>query len=787
MKSRPLIGHALAAVAGILIADAVRPAGLALAGASVAGFVAGVIACRRRGKSPVPLLLLTLFAFAAIQASALLRSREHPLRVYLERRNPSDGLTVIATGRVEKALRRDLPGSIPREEYFVATEVEAPTLGIKWHGPVVLRLVTGQEENLPAGRYRFSGFLRLPREPDNPGQFNERAYDLRLGLAAELRSTTIASLAEDRWNIEAGLIRAAEQCRLWVGQALQKDLEDAPKEYAVILAMVMGTIDADSADLRTPFRLSGTLHIFSVSGLHVAIVGLILWKFLKVFGLSRGPLLAILIPVLFGYTFITGLSPSAVRAAVMAAVFLCGALVHRKGDLLNSLAAAALLLLAYDSQQLFSAGFQLSFAVLAAIALLAEPFKRPFEWWIAPDPYLPRSLLNFWQRASWKGRRELCGLFTVSAAAWVGSLPLTLAHFQSATPISLVANIILVPLSFLVLFTAVLTLMSAAVHLTWIQVLFSNANFLLAGWTINSAVFFASIPGGNFRVPSRPWEARAPMEMTVLRVSEGGAAQHLRAAGSHWLLDTGSEDDFRFLVRPYLQSEAVGRLAGVVVSHSDIGHVGGAAATWREFQPPNYYHSSREPWRWDGSHTSFKRLSAEPWPGKAIDFGGWVELSPAPGTAKAKVLYPTPDLWPRRADDRTLVMRVDLGNFRVLWCGDAGFVAEKAMLERWAKVELKADVIIRNRHASDAAFQTEFIMAVEPRAVIASNQSFPAGQELPLEVTEICARLGIRLFDQAKTGAVKLAAWPDRLELSAYRAGSERLVLAPQGHGVAPK
>lgn len=784
LARRPLVTLALAAVVGILIGGAVAASWFTLAVAGGLAMLALVVAELRIRTGLPALAFATTLVFATLHLVARQTTEIHPLRTFLEHRDPMAGITVIANGRVEKALRRELPGSVKREEYFVATEITAPTLGLRWTGPTVLRLVTGGKENLPPGSYQVTGFIRLPPLADNPGQFNEREYDLRLGLVAELRGLEMKPVALDRWNVEAWLVAAAERCRAWVEHALKIDLENAPAEYAVIVAMALGTVQSDAADLQTPFRNSGTLHIFSVSGLHVAIVGFILWKLLKALGLRRGALLAVLIPVLFGYAFITGLRPSAVRAAVMASVFLCGALFHRKGDLMNSLGGSALLLLAYDSQQLYAPGFQLSFAVLAAIALLAGPFSRPFLRWVDPDPFIPQVLLTGFQQWTWTLRQQVMGLFTVSAAAWVGSLPLTLGHFQLATPVALLANVVLVPLSFCVLFAAVLTLLCAAAHLTAVQALFSNANYLLAWLTMKAAVFFAALPGGNFHIAAPWFEETAPAELVVLRLPESAAVQHLRAGSSHWLLDTGSGGHLRYLVQPYLAYRGVDRLEGVMLSHNDIQHAGAATQLWQSHAPPSYYHAATEPWRWDASNTAFKRLRSEPWPGTPLARGDRLTLGGnGPTTVIAEVLHPPAQLWARRADDRALVIRFCLGPHRVLWCGDSGFLAEKALLENFTPDQLKSDVLIRNQHASDTSFLPEFVATVAPQVVIASSQNFPAGQLLPEQVRETCRQRGILLLDQSQTGAVRLKAWPEKLEIIPYRTLNELVTLPPTHEG----
>lgn len=779
ITGRPLALLALAAVAGIIIADTLS----ALHSLPVILCAAVLLAAwltwsQNRFRWPV---LLTVAVFALLHAIELRNTRLHPLRAALAQDGGS--LNVEATGRVEQPLRRDLPGAEPGEAWFAAQEIRCPGRGRMWSGPTILQLMPGKDIGLPPGEYRIRGRLRLPSAPDNPGQFDARDYNLKLGLVAELWATSVECVREDRWSLPAALVGTAERCRTWVMEALSVDLADRPSERTIILAMALGAIEAGSKDLEKPFRESGTLHIFAVSGLHVAIVGAIFWGLLRPFGMRRSVMVAVLIPLLFGYAFITGLRPSAVRAALMAAVLLAGMGLNRRTDLLNSLGAAALLLLTSDTQQVFAPGFQLSFGVIAAIAVFVNCFTAPLRPWIDPDPFLPKPLLTNAQKSLWSGRRWFAGLFTVSAAATLGSLPLLFGHFHLVTPVSLLANAVLVPLSFLVLGTAILTLLCGALHVTILQIAFSNANIAFAWCALHAAQFFAGIPGGNFYLPDATPESRPPAELTILRLPAGAAAQHLRVGGRQWLLDTGAEEHFPFLVRPYLQHSGVNRLDGLILSHSDFEHIGAAVRMQREFGEPPTWEPGREPWRWETGDSSFRVLHRHGLQASPLSQGDTLDLGFFDGaSAKATVLYPTDNIWPRRSDDRALVLRLDLGSFRVLWCNDAGFLAEKTMLETLPPEALHCDVLIRNQHSGDYSLLPEFLDATKPRIIVTSNDTFPPEQKFPPRIRLECDKRGIQLLDQRETGAVTLRIWPRRLEARPMRGSTADVLLPDSNH-----
>jgi len=117
------------------------------------------------------------------------------------------------------------------------------------------------------------------------------------------------------------------------------------------------------------------MHLFAIDGLRIALVSGILITLLRVLRLSRAVCGLLCIPALWFYTAATGGEPSAIRASVMMTIVIGGWALNRPGDLLNSLAAAALVILVWDPTEMFAAGFQLSFLVVLIIALMLPPLN----------------------------------------------------------------------------------------------------------------------------------------------------------------------------------------------------------------------------------------------------------------------------------------------------------------------------------------------------------------------------------------------------------------------------
>src|SRR5436190_15563632 len=340
--------------------------------------------------------------------------------------------------------------------------------------------------------------------PRNPGEFDMRAYLAR----EDVHRALIVRYPENGVVLNHGggnrILRAAQKSRAWMQATICRGLEDSPDVTGAINGMVLGLRHQTPDDIEEPFQQTGTLHLFAVAGLHVGIVARLLWILATVARLPRKWATILIIPALLFYAAITGLHTSSVRAAVMSAVLLGGFIVERKAFAFNSLAAAATLILCWDTNELFAIGFQLSFCVVGAILLLHEPAFRFLQRRFASDPFLPRSLFTARRRAWNKGLTWTARAASVSFAAWIGSLPLMFWYYHLVTLISLVANLVVVPIAFFVLAGALLSLV-AAPFCSWLSVVFNNANWALTKLILTAVHLFALLPGGPFDVVHSPW------------------------------------------------------------------------------------------------------------------------------------------------------------------------------------------------------------------------------------------------------------------------------------------
>ena len=234
----------------------------------------------------------------------------------------------------------------------------------------------------------------------------------------------------------------------WARDALSKPLGEEDDSVRLLWAMTLGWRTSLNGEVALPFMRSGTMHVFAISGLHIALIVGILVQLLRMMQLPRFIVGLLLIPLLWFYVAVTGWQASAVRASLMISVVAMGWVLKRPNDLVNSLATAALVILLFDPQQLFSTSFQLSFSVVLAIAIFACAGTGKTSGQTTVDPLLPPELWPWWKRfaVNWG-----LPLVAVSFAAWLGSLPFAVSYFNLFTPVSLLANVLIVPLAALAL------------------------------------------------------------------------------------------------------------------------------------------------------------------------------------------------------------------------------------------------------------------------------------------------------------------------------------------------
>lgn len=260
-------------------------------------------------------------------------------------------------------------------------------------------------------------------------------------------------------------------------------------------AMLLGQKDELNADQDALFMRSGTMHLFSISGLHIGVIAAGMHALLSLLRVPRLPKLLLGLTLLWLYVQITGGAPSAVRAFLMVALFQLTLQLRLPGNPISALATAALIVLLTDPLQIFSASFQMSYGIVAALLLYGLPLSDTWLSQWPPFPHLPKSTWNWWQRRVAEGWRWLLAAVAIGLASTLFSLLAGVEYFGLFTPGALLANLALIPVASLAMLAGMGALTCGLVGFSLGSSLCNHAALLLT-WGMDEGIrFFVGLPG----------------------------------------------------------------------------------------------------------------------------------------------------------------------------------------------------------------------------------------------------------------------------------------------------
>ncbi len=350
--------------------------------------------------------------------------------VYLaDERNSRNHYTAFAEADSFVAFVSETP---QKKTTSFKTEVKLLALhsGQQWI-PVKGRLLVYLQQDRDAALLHYGSLIRFKtslkqiEEPLNPGEFDYRQWLKRKNIFHSANPLVGFSLS------------------------LQKQMSEllhssglTPQQYAIADALLLGNDNAIDNELLNSYAHTGTLHILSVSGLHVGTLCLLL-NFLLAFADKNRKLKllkhVIILCALVLYAFISGLSPSVVRAVAMFGMLLIGKSFFRDTEMYNTLFTTAFFILLFQPQLLYDTGFQLSYlAVLGIVYFYPRIYHLVhFRYWATN---------KVWEYTA------------LSIAAQITTLPLSLYYFHQFPTLFVLSNLLIIPLSNLIMYTGILLL-----------------------------------------------------------------------------------------------------------------------------------------------------------------------------------------------------------------------------------------------------------------------------------------------------------------------------------------
>ena len=698
------------------------------------------------------------------------------------------------------AVLTDLPTEKDGEVTLAIRVTGVAGVAVREPAHLRLRLEDGQTLGYrPTGPLTEGALLRLPSvnvqplpEP-KPEAFDYGRYLRRRGEHVLLEADFADLVITGR---RGGLQGLVDRLRLASRSHLLKGLHSPVAE--VLQGMVLGDDEGVSQETTDAFRASGLLHIMAVSGENVVLL-CAMWSFaFALLGIHRLVRTLMLLPLVATYVLLTGASPSIVRAGVAGIIGLLAILASRPSDGWLLWLAPAAWLLTMNPDNLYDVSFQLSFAAVAGLLLIARPLTRVFAF--LPGP-LPESV-------------------GVTTAASISTAPVSVLTFGSASLVSIPANavggFVLGPIMFVGMLSLLLGFVSE-----WLSAPLNVVAGLFIGFLLAVSRFFAGLPGAVYTYQGvtlrlalavallaeaavvavlatragggllayvrdrRRWPllatatavlvaaalllSPAPVRppdkptLTFLSVGEGAASLLQVPGGPTVLIDAGPEPIAR-----KLREHGVGAIDLLVVSHGHSDHVAGLADVVGQIP----VRAALLPDPEDGSSSSAtalddieRRLRAAGTDVRRcetpMDLGGdsWA-VHVLPSTPVGGV-----DANQQENDD-ALVVVADLGGQHMLLPGDTeGQVLKNLDLP-------PCTVVVAPHHGSSGGFDATLLTELAPRLAVIPVGPNDYGHPNP-QTLDVLAEAGVPIVRTDQCGDI--AVWTGARGLEASAEGGSRL------------
>lgn len=663
---------------------------------------------------------------------------------------------------------------------------------------------------LPGDRLVIRAKLDRPRTFSNPGGFDYPVFLARqnIWITGWIRSPRhIYQLEPDTTFLHQARY-LPERLRTRIGSFIEQTV--APEISSVYKALLIGDSSGISLEILETFKGAGVMHILSISGAHLSILATFLF-FTVYWLLRRSEYLILHYPVkkiaglfcllpLTIYALLAGANTPVVRALIMVTVFMAALCADKRRSLLIPLAIAALLILIWDPNSLFTASFQLSFTAVASITLIAGGLVRlanTTEKDEAPVKRVSRRLLHF-----------ILAAITVSLAATIGTAPLVLYYFNRISLVGPLANLVVEPL---ICFWS-LTLGFIACPLIFIMPSAAALLLDLGGTGLQLSLkltsFFGTLPFSTLWLPtpsptlivlfyvailmtiagnplSRNPNKRAvgilgtsasaviiflfifppaellkrginTSELTFLDVGQGSSTFLQLPSGKRVLIDGGgSSMSPRFnvgegIIAPFLWQRGIKKLDTIIITHGDADHYNGIPFLLQRFRPKTIWVNE-----FNGDGNRFRELLdladnlqidvKIPQQGEVLINSGGAEIinlrNPEESAAAS-------------SNDRSLVLRFEHDTLSCLFTGDISRTIESQLIAQ--ELPLQSTFLLSPHHGSSTSNSESFLQAVDPELIVVSAGRFRPNHFPTPEVRQRCQDLGITMLITAEQGAITL-------------------------------
>jgi competence protein ComEC len=634
----------------------------------------------------------------------------------------------------------------------------------------------------------INGQLSIPKGRRNPGGFDYKNFLAKSGISA----TIFAS--KDNIKVYEGIkqnvfINVGSNIRNGIINVINKSL---PTDQAGLLnGMLIGYKAGLSKEVQGNFSDSGLSHIMAVSGMNVAFIVMPLVFLFKKFYIKQKIANSIIIVLLILFVFIAGFSPSVVRAVIMGIVILIGQMIRRESDVITSMSLAAIILLIYNPYTFFDIGFQLSFAATFSLVLFYKNIKGMLNF-----KYIPGFLAD---------------LLAVTLAAQIGVYPLIIYYFNKISVISVISNIIVVPMVEAITIIGFIMAAVGQVNIVFSQLIgYINCSFLTFILFISKniinlpfAVIKVTTPSGGLvfsyyivvlyflwlkpkyklKVRKKYYAAvlfviaviiiiriatPKSLEVVFIDVGQGDSELIRTASGKTVLIDGGGYNSTTnpdsnigdTTIIPFLLDYGVSKLDIVIATHGHEDHIQGLRPVLQSF---NVGRLVLPDWPDETEFNSLLDITkARRIPLSKCEAGDNIKLD---DKTSLKVLYPVKGTEEVISDlnEHSLVAKLIYKKISVLFTGDLDESVENVLIK--GKADIKADVLKVPHHGSVYSTHQSFLDVVRPSAAVISVGKNTFGHPSPV-VLDRLKSFGVKVFRTDQSGAIILRSDGNKIKIS---------------------
>lgn len=643
-------------------------------------------------------------------------------------------------------------------------------------------IIQGVKEPPMGSQIFVQGKIALFTNATNPGEFDSKEYYEIMGVHFKLMNAVILPSSADHSN-QKRVREWLYQVRINLEGTYEKVL--TPKTASIVKAMVLGNKKEIDSDIKELYQENGIAHILAISGLHISMIGIGLYKVLRKGNLGIPFAASISMVFLYAYGIMTDMSASSSRAIVMFTIFLLGDIVKRSYDMLTSMAIACVIILVQQPLYVFYSGFQLSFGAIMGIGLCFP-------------------ILDMLWKTQKGFRGKLRASVLISMSVNLFTLPVLLMGFFEYPTYSILLNLLVIPLMGLLIAGALAVLPLSLFGNVIVSLATIPCEVILAVYEILCRVtiklpfyslpigkpelwqiicyeaillfvilFYKKIPkyavylGLVTAIVSISVSLKTGLTVTMLDVGQGDCFIIETENRTTFMIDGGSSSKKnigKYQLIPFLKSQGIREIDYAIITHMDKDHTSGIQEMLSEEEQSKIKIKqivmAKVQQENEKSQELLQTIQRANIPILWMEQGDTLKE----GEFSMTCLHPEGDFKIEEENESSLVLQLSYRKFDMLFTGDVEGGGEAALTKElnrllYAGKLPSVEILKVSHHGSNNATLIPLLEIVKPaEAFISAGRKNSYGHPHPMLLQRLRER-NIKSYETAKNGAITL--WTD--------------------------